>query len=147
MRLKQSFLKSSLLLMGLAFLFQGIGSQAWSELDTIYLANGEVLQAKVQEITGEYIKIKTTTGATSLLKRIQLASRRDILITNRNKKYFGETKIMGAFVIEMFSSQGQKEIRRFFKKKLILGLPEKRDADFIESDSQLQAPAKMFPPR
>lgn len=137
-------LKSSLLIMALALVFQG---NAWSELDTIYLANGQVLPCKVQEITGEFIKIKTTTGATSLLKRIQLASRRDILISNRNKKYFGETKVMGAFIIEMVSSHGQKEIWRIFKKKMILGLPEKMDADFIESDSQLQEPPKMLPPR
>ncbi len=143
MRLHHAY-KSFLLLVAFLFFFQ---SNAWSELDTLYLATGEILHCKVQEVTGEYIKIKTTTGATSLLKRIQLASRRDILITNRNRKYVGETKAMGSFIIEIFSAQGQKEVWRLFKKKLILGLPDKIDDDFIESDSQLQEPAKIFPPR
>ena len=124
----------------------GWNSPAWSELDTIYLANGQVLQCKVKEITGDFISIKTTTGATTLLKRIELASRRDILQTNRGNQYSGEVKLLGSFIIEMFTDQGQKEIWRIYKKKLTLGIPKEQfPKDFVESDSLPERTQHLFP--
>lgn len=127
-----------------ALLLQANG---WCELDVLHLANGQVIHGKVQQVTGEYIEYKTTTGALSTIKRIELASRRDILETNKDRKYLGELRNMGSFIIEMKTAQGDKEIWRMFKKRFILGIPEEFDKNFIESDRQLQAPAKMFPER
>jgi hypothetical protein len=135
---------SPFILLAVLWLAQGL---AWSELDTIYLANGQVIKGKVEQITGEYIEYKTTTGATSLVQRIQLASRRDILETNKERKYLGEVKNMGTFIIEMVTAQGTKEIWRMYKKRMIMGIPQEFDENFIESDRQLQAPAKLFPER
>ena len=80
----------------------------WCDLDTIYMANGDVFHGKVQQVTGEFIEYRTETGSLATVQRIQLASRMDRLITNKGKQYDGEIINMGGFIIEIHTQAGHE---------------------------------------
>ncbi|MBK8190575.1 MAG: hypothetical protein IPK79_09035 [Vampirovibrionales bacterium] len=124
----------------------GLSPAGWCDLDTIYLANGQRLQGKVLQITGDFVEYRTATGAVGLVRRLEMASRMDRIETRTDRRYEGEIKNLGSFIAEIHSPLiGQREVWRLFIKKMTLGLSP-QDADpAADSDLLPQAPARIFP--
>ncbi len=100
----------------------------WSDKDIIYLKNGEVIEARVKKITGEFIDYTDGVGKQHRVRRIALASHHDQLKYHYwglryIKTMDGEITFMRPDIIEMDHNRGRMRMWKWMRHQVVLGIP------------------------
>ena len=89
--------------------------------DTVKLYNGQVVEGKLLDLTGELIRFRTAKGGTTTIKRLEAAGRQDIVQTRGKQVYNGEILYVDPFKLEVETPAGRVRLWRAMVKRVSIG--------------------------
>jgi hypothetical protein len=114
--------------------------------DTLHLYNGQVVEGKILDITGDIIVYRSKNRVRSQITRMELSTNQDMIETIRGQHYIGHIVNKDAGRIELQTAQGLKLFYPIWVSNIVLGKPAIEN-DFIETPHQMQqdSPANKQP--
>ena len=112
-----------LVALSLAVLMSHGGLAAWA--DVLHFYQGAHQRGKIYRVTGELIEFKPedARGDVSVIRRIRLSDRRDVVEMRDGQKHFGEILYADRFKIDLQTAQGNRKLSRWRVKNLVMGSP------------------------
>ena len=105
--------------------------------DTLHLYNGQVVEGKILDITGDIIVYRSKNRIRSQITRMQLSTNQDMVETVRGQHYIGHIVNKDGGRIELQTAQGLKLFYPIWVSNIVLGKPAIEN-DFIETPHQMQ---------
>ena len=124
-------------------LYGAIAEGYWEDVGTLeaYVrAHKDVLDGKVEFITGDLIKYRDAYGKTAFVKRLQLTNRQDVIQTWANHKYLGEIIYMDDSRTEIRTPTGSHKLANIWIKNIVMGSP----SAFNNSDHAIESPSQTM---
>ncbi|MBY0450764.1 MAG: hypothetical protein K2X01_09100 [Cyanobacteria bacterium] len=105
--------------------------------DTLHLYNGQVVEGKILDITGDIIVYRSKNRVRSQITRMELSTNQDMIETVRGQHYIGHIVNKDPGRIELQTAQGLKLFYPIWVSNIVLGKPAIEN-DFIETPHQMQ---------
>jgi hypothetical protein len=99
---------------------------ALAKYDIVHLYNGSVVKGKVISSPGELIRMRIGLGGEDTIRRVEMQSRKDVVITTDRKMYRGEVNYVDPFKLEIITDAGRVTLWRLLINKIIMGVTDEQ---------------------
>ncbi|MBY0404112.1 MAG: hypothetical protein K2X66_09450 [Cyanobacteria bacterium] len=117
-----------------------------AKTDVVNLHNGQVVRGRLLSSPGELIWIRNELGQETVIRRLEVNTRQDMIVTVDNKIHYGEIEFIDAYKVFLRSPLGKQRIWRLKIKSMMLGAPNelRRFGGNDENLDERYTPNKKF---
>lgn len=96
---------------------------AFAGVDVVNLYNGKVVRGRINNIPGELILMKNELGTETVIRRLEVNNRRDMVETYNHRQYYGSVDYVDSYKIYIRTDQGDVRLWRSLVKSINIGTP------------------------
>jgi hypothetical protein len=118
----------------------------FAKTDVVNLHNGQAVRGRLLSSPGELIWIRNELGQETVIRRLEVNTRQDMIVTLDNKIHYGEIEYIDAYKVFLLSPQGKQRIWRLKIKSMMIGAPNdlRRFGGNDENLDERYTPNKKF---